>query len=450
VRRLLVALAVLATTGGCAQPRQPTGGPPIDKPLQVVDVSPAPFSVVTELNRPVVIRFDERLSERLQGVRELRDAVIVSPETGDVRVRRGRRELRISVAGGWQPGLVYRVEVLPVLRDLFNNVREEPVELVFSTGPPIPETALAGFVEDRLTGQAVRGARVEATHDDSRHTYVVLSDSVGFFALRHVPEGRYEVQAWLDQNRNRIRDFAEPQDSARFTLAAQDTLVLELELLPRDTIPARLARVTPSDPTKFQLAFDDYFAPAPGPVPGAARIYRLEDSTYVAEGMLFHATSLDSLRAAEEALAAAARDTLAADTLVTDPDPEAAAPPAPPARRPEAPRPGRAAAQPRGPLPSRDLIVLLEAPLEPDTRYFVVVEGVINIQGVPGGGGTASFRTAATARPPADPAPPGDPPPDDGGDPPEDPEEDPEEGPEEDPEPPGHPDPASSPAPPPS
>jgi hypothetical protein len=60
--------------------------------------------------------------------------------------------------------------------------------------------------------------------------------------------------------------------------------------------------------------------------------------------------------------------------------------------------------------------MLLDEPLEPDTRYFVVVEGVTNIHGMPGGGGSAPFRTparpAAAPDPPVDPDPPGEPPPD--------------------------------------
>jgi hypothetical protein len=393
-------MAVLASSAACAQPRQPTGGPPIDRPLQVVAVSPEHFSTVTALNRPVVIRFDERLSERLEGVRELRDAVIVSPETGEVRVSRGRRELQISVAGGWQPGLVYRVVVLPVLRDLFNNVRQEPVELVFSTGPPIPETAVAGFIEDRLTGRNVRGARVEATHQESEHSYVTLSDSAGFFSLRHVPEGTYELQGWLDQNRNRVVDFLEPQDSARFRLAGQDTVILELALLPRDTTAARLTRASAIDSTKIELTFDDFFAPVPGPMDGSGRVYRLPDSVFIAEGTLYHATRLDSLRAVEEAARTRA-ETVAAGTETADPDPPLPARDAPGAVARRAPREARA---PQRPLLARELILLLPAPLAPETRYFVVVEDVTNIQGVPTGGGTSPFRTEP--RPPDPPPPP--------------------------------------------
>jgi hypothetical protein len=408
-----LALVLAGTMAACAQPRQPAGGPPVEHAPRVVDVSPEPFEVLSDLRRPVIIRFDERLSERLEGVREWRDAVIVSPETGEVRVRRGRRHIEVSLAGGWQPGLVYRVEVLPVLRDLFNNVREESVELVFSTGAPVPETALAGFVEDRITGRPVRGARIAATHGEAGHTYVALTDSAGFFALRHVPAGPYEVLGWVDQNRNQVADFGEPQDVESVNLTAADTAVIELQLLARDTTAARLLRAAVTDSQTVELGFDDYFAP--GPVDGRARVYRAADSTFVVEGELFHATRLDSLRQADldAARAEAGQE--------TDPPEDQEEPRRDPRQRPQA-QPRAPEAPARGPLPARELILRLPGPLEPETSYFVVVTGVTNIQGVPEGGGRASFRTPAAPDPP--PAPAAPPPAPDPAAPPPDPDPD--------------------------
>jgi len=390
--RGILGLLALGVCVGCAQPRQPTGGEPRQVQPLVVDVSPEPFATITDLRRPVVIRFDERLSERLEGVRDLSDAVLVSPETGPVRARRGRRHVEVSVAGGWQPGLVYRVVVLPVLRDLFGNVRTEPVELVFSTGAAIDETAVAGLIEDRITGQAAAGARVEAVHREAGHTYVAVADSAGFFALRYVPEGSYDMTAWMDRDRDREPDFHEPQDTASFLLTAQDTVLLELQLLPQDTTPARLARAAVVDSTKVELTFDDYFEP--GPVDGRARVYRTADSTFVMDGALFHGTRLDSLRALDRAAEEALADTLPTDTVPADtPLREARATPGPTA--------GRRPTEPPRHLPARELILRLPRPLQPETAYYVVVDGVTNIQGVPGGGGTAPFQTPAPRPPPA-------------------------------------------------
>ncbi|MBW3552455.1 MAG: carboxypeptidase regulatory-like domain-containing protein [Gemmatimonadetes bacterium] len=434
IRGIAGALLSAAACVGCAQASTPPGGRPDREPPRVVSVFPAPFDTLADLRAPVRVEFDERLSIRLEGVAELEEAVLVSPVTGAVRVERGRRSMEISVAGGWRPGLVYRVVVLPVFRDLFGNPRREPVELVFSTGAPIPPTAVAGLIEDRVTGAPVPAARVEATRRLDSLVYVAVSDTGGFFSLRSIPAGAYDVRAWLDQDRDRTMEYQEAQDVMAMTLGFQDTVVLAMNLLPMDTTPARLVRAEPVDSMRVRLFFDDHFEP--GPTPGRGTVFLLPDSTPVAEGTLIHSTALDTILARERVAADSLRQLRAdsirratGDTLppgappgdtATAADTAAAARPGqrPPARRlppelaPGPPQGGNPPAAQRGaapqvPRPTRELVLVLPDRLAPGTPYFVEVTGVVNIRGIPGGGGQAEFRTPArpdTAAPP----PPGD------------------------------------------
>lgn len=449
---LLAAAAALA----CAQPGRPPGGEVDRSPPRVIATWPMAFDTITDLTRPVVITFDERLSIRYQNVTDLREAVLVSPTKGVPIVDRGRRRITVRLAGGWEPDQVYRVVILPVYRDLFGNQRQDPVDLVFSTGARITESALAGFVTDRLTGRPVADARVQATRRIDDQHYVAVTDTGGFFALRYVPAGAYDLESWVDQDRDVEPDFFEAQDSTDTAFGVGDTAVVEMAVLPMDTTPARLARAEVVDSSKVRLVFDDYFAP--GPVAGEARLYLMPDSTLVtASGRLIHETRLDSVLAMEQAEAArqdsiraaealseslrALEDSLNAlpDSLQPPPDSvraivarlrgeplatdsaaaaegaagaEGVGPPL--ERRPGRPgreQPGRSSVQPqrgqrdqgpRGagreaeePLPSRNLILLLPGVLNPDTTYLVEVEGVVNIRGVAGGGGAAPFRAPA-------------------------------------------------------
>lgn len=388
--------ALVALAAACAQPGSPSGGEVDRTPPLVVDVYPEPFDTLEDLSARMEIRFDERISERVEGVAELRDAVLVSPRTGVVQVEGNRRSLEIWLAGGWTEGLVYRVVVLPVFSDLFQNQRLEPVELVFSTGAPITEGALAGFVEDRLTGEPVVGARVEAVRRVDEAVYQAVTDSAGFFALRYLPPGEFDVTTWLDQDRDLAPDFLESTARAERELALGDTAILDLGLLPGDTTAARMARVAPLDSLTLELLFDDYFAP--GPVAGEGRVFRTSDSTLVTTGDLLHPSRLDSLRAARRPAdpappdTVAVPDTAAVEPLESEPEPGAVG------------APGAAT----GPLPTRELILVLQSPLQPDSAYYVVVEEVTNIRGIPGGGGTAPFRMPPP--PPPDTTPPVDPP----------------------------------------
>jgi len=388
---------------GCAKISAPVGGEPDRAPPQVVATDPELFAVLPGRSAPVVIKFDERISEK-----RVAESVMVSPETGAVRVKKGRSELRISIDGGWRPGQIYRVVVLPVLQDLFGNTLKEEIELIFSTGPEIPATAVAGQLTDRLTGQVVAGARVEAISGEDSTTHVAVSDTAGFFALRHIPPGRYTLRSYLDRNRNNKLDFGEPVDTATIEPGATDTVIVSHALLPPDTTPARLVRAEAKDSLQVRLTLDDHLDPKE-PLAGVmVELRTLPDSVPVAVARVMHLHEFekiqaeekaraDSIRAANaaEAAAALARDSaaMAADSAqlprpkgVARPDDRAAT-----AARETKPKSTE-------PLPTREFVLIPEAPLAPGTTFWVMVSGIRNINGLDGGGGSVTFATAAVEK----------------------------------------------------
>ncbi len=183
----------------CANQGAPSGGPQDLTGPQVVETFPDTFAVVEAFDDEIRIVFDERISESgVQGT--LDDAVIISPESGEVRVRHSSRALRVTMVGGFQPEQVYRVTVQPVVLDLFRNVMVDAFEFIFSTGAEMTPTVLAGSIIDRITGQQVDGARVmarierppgvERSDDELVPTHVAITDSSGVYAFRYVPPGR--------------------------------------------------------------------------------------------------------------------------------------------------------------------------------------------------------------------------------------------------------------------
>ena len=149
----------LSSFFSCANQGVPPGGPQDRTGPQVVETVPDTFAVVTAFDDEIRIVFDERISERaVQGT--LDAAVIISPESGVVSVRHSSRALRVTMAGGFQPDEVYRVTVLPMVQDLFRNEMPGAFEFIFSTGAEMTPTVLAGSVVDRITEEAIEGARV--------------------------------------------------------------------------------------------------------------------------------------------------------------------------------------------------------------------------------------------------------------------------------------------------
>jgi hypothetical protein len=405
----------------------------------VVSTWPDTFETIEPTRDPVLIRFSERISERPTTGR-LDDVVVVSPETGAYRVKNTRSGLEISVTGGLRGGLVYRVRVLNTIKDMFNNTMEGPFELVFSTGGEYEQNVLAGVVTDRITGEKVDQARVEAREipeapeeEDAERTdipvYVARTDTAGIFILRYVPSGQYEVTVYQDNNRNREPDFREAQGTAGAQLglmaAKQDTVITEVALLQPDTTPARLVRVEAEDSILLRLSFDDFLLTPASLSPVRITLSREEGDSPVVESLLWP-HELDSLRAFEDSVRAADSLRLVTDSLqgVADslqtvlanlqaagdtlelPEVERAlevlqARLEPPEREEER---GEEEAPPIPPpiLPEPTIYAFLRTPLAPDQAYQVTVTNVRNINGLTGGGGEASVTWKPPEAPPPD------------------------------------------------
>jgi hypothetical protein len=410
-------LLLLFVLGGCARTIGPDGGPVPEFPPMVVATVPDTFAIVAPFDGPVRIEFERTLAERLT-TGSLRDAVVVSPLNGEVTVNQRGRRLEISMEGGFRAPAVYRITVLPRFQDRYRNTMDRPVELFFSTGPEFDETLVAGILLDRLSGEEVAGARVDAAPLGDGPTYSAVSDSTGVFSFRYLPPGSYRITAWDDVNRNREPEFTERQATTQATVASADTLVItELELLAPDTTAAVLASARALDSVTVEVTFDDPLDPEWSPagvqailaVSDAARAAaeeagreppREEDLPRVVEVLHSHAW---------EARAAAATDP-PEPVDPDDPDDPAVAPPLP------APAPGApvavdpAAGEPGDRvLPDDRLVLVLDRPLPYGVQLVVRVGGVRNLAEIPGGGGEVSFTTPAAPEP-ATPEPPEDPP----------------------------------------
>ena len=297
-------LATLLATA-CARNVPPTGGPEDRFPPYVVATLPDTFSTVEPGARDVWFHFSERISER-PATGTLDDAVVVSPSTGDVRVKHGRHGITVRVEEGFAPGLVYRVTVLPVIKDMFGNALPDPFDLVFSTGGPIVPNVVAGMVEDRVSGKAAPGVRVAARFvlGDDTLTHWNFSDSGGVFSLRYVPEGPFEAWAWQDLNRDGEVGGSEPRTSFRRGEVADspDTTLVVLTLIQPDTTPPRLARATPEDSVTLKIEIDDYIEPdlAEGSITGVVTVVALDTASADEDSTVPEGDTADAA-AAEEA-----------------------------------------------------------------------------------------------------------------------------------------------------
>jgi hypothetical protein len=341
---------LLLLAAACAHVEPPPGGLEDREPPRLLVSRPDSLAVVPGFTAPVVLVFDERISER--GIEQ---AVMVSPRTSMVRVDHRRDELRVALAGGWQPNTIYHITVLPEIQDLFGNRRTEPVNFVFSTGPPIPDTRLSGRVTDRITGRNEANVRVEAIRMVDSLVYALPTDSAGRFSFHRIPEGEYRVRAFQDMNRDRRLDPFEPRDTAFATVTTADTSSVALALLLPDTTPPAIASISVVN-QNVEVRFDDHLDPA-----HALTTDRV--SITAADGQAVAIVEMGI-----GALASAVQDTAAPaviDTTGARPQPIGVSPAA-------------------RTLPSRTLVIRVgeRAELRPGVEYRVRVLGVRNVNGL--------------------------------------------------------------------
>ncbi len=406
----------------------------------VVATVPESYAVDSAFTGPVRFRFDERISERVSSG-ALESAVLVSPRTGEVEVDHNRQSLEVGLVGGFEPGRVYRITLLPVVADLFGNATRDPFELVFSTGPELTPTVVAGLVWDRTTGRGVSELQVLARAVEDSAVHLARTDTGGIYAFRYLPPGSYQLQAFQDQNGNQEVDAMEVQGGSRLLLGMGDTILTDVGVLQPDTTPAVLTAAEVLDSTTLLVRFDDFLSTqanlgtgnvglqaldmtdsaalaeagqedAPLPVsdtlkaPAITGVFQEFEYRAFVQERIAEIQRQDSLRRVQMAAARSAGDSVRADSLST-----ASSPPPPPAlpgggvgsRQGAALTAGsqaggsqggaQGAAFPRGPdgqpLPGRRILIRLDAPLVTNQPYRVVATGVVNLAGMPLGGGDA-------------------------------------------------------------
>lgn len=329
---LLAAACVAAAAWSCARPSQPPGAPEESDPPAIRSLRPAPDSVVPQLGGRATIEFDEPI----QAGSDLGRQLVASPAY-PYSVSVGHSEISVRPEGGWRPGAVYVLEFPAGITDLLNNAREEPVRMVFSTGPPIRPTVLRARLFDRVTGEEQTDGRIlylaargdgegggpraagdTAAGAEDTVPYTAVADTGSAYVLRHVPPGEYWAFGFVDRNRNRRLDRAvEPYDSARVSLGSDSAEAsVALFTLEPDSTPPRLGRVETPDSVTIRLGFDDRLRP--GQAPERIRVVREEagDSIPVVEARAL--TAEDTLPADTAAADTASADTTTADTASAD------------------------------------------------------------------------------------------------------------------------------------
>lgn len=419
---LLLSLGAVAGVA-CANVEPPPGGPLDAQPPALVRVLPESGAVVPSLRDAVVLQFDEVIDEMGGGggggggsfggggAAGLDGQILLSPVTGDVDVSWRRTAIGVKPREGWRRGRVYRLELLPGIRDLRGNRLGDGRVVVFSTGPAIPTAVVSGTALDWTGQRALARGLIRVAPRGDTTGYLARVDSAGGFRIAAIPPGEYVVHALQDENGNRRLDRREAYDSALVRIDSSATAVLWTFV--HDTAGPRLRSADPVDSVTFRLVFAQHLDPHDRPDTARLRLIALPDSTPVPVAQVLWPAQYDSLTARERAAADSARraqgDTVAprapgAPGAAAAGGPGAAKPRPAPAQPPAAGVPGAAGARgaaakgtpaagapsdtaalrrllAQRPVPFDRLVVRVRQPLAADAKYLVRVTGARNLNG---------------------------------------------------------------------
>lgn len=190
---------------GCAQVRDPQGGPQDRTAPMLVQAIPPDGSTHFQARR-IVLRFDERI--KLDRVRErllISPAPIPAPEV----VLGGSHEVHILLRGPLAPNTTYLFNIGESVADLTEGNSASGLTYVVSTGDRIDSLSISGTVHDARSGAAAAKVLVLAHIDGDtsnlahgRPAYFTRSDSAGRYTLPHMRAGSFRITALVDQNAN--------------------------------------------------------------------------------------------------------------------------------------------------------------------------------------------------------------------------------------------------------
>lgn len=380
MRLTLIAAAATAASLACASASPPPGGPEDHNPPRVIAVTPD-SNAVNVRDRNVVFQFDETINDRGSGAQELDNFFLVSPSDGAPRVSWHRSRIEVRPRNGFRDNTAYTVTLLPGFSDLRGNTARQGASVVFSTGPTIPPDNITGTVFDWAAERPAQRALMQAVTRDSL-LYLAQSDSLGHFTLGPLPPGSYLVRAIIDANNNRALDRTEQFDTARVTVP--QTVALELRTIARDTLPPRIASVTPVDSLSLRVTFDRNLDPDSVPPPAAFRLVGGDSTVVAVTAVLAPRAELAETQARQQQMTDSLRraDSLAGRPLM----PIRAV--TPPARRP--------GSTPSAPPPYAALLLRIARPLAPAATYRLSVSSARGLSGRE----TGSERTFTTPRAP--------------------------------------------------
>lgn len=211
------AILLAIVLSGCAQMREPVGGPQDTAPPELLSADPANGTVLFDADR-ILLRFNERIKlERVSERLLISPPLDVPPEVAVV----GGQDVMITLKAPLRPNATYTFNLGEAVVDLTENNPAAGLTYVVSTGPVLDSLFVQGTVSDAFTDKpeenilVVLHADTDSTgFSNGRPAYFTRTKKDGTYLLQNLRSGRYGMHALRDQNANYRYDL--PNEAIAF------------------------------------------------------------------------------------------------------------------------------------------------------------------------------------------------------------------------------------------
>ncbi|MCU0441682.1 MAG: Ig-like domain-containing protein [Bacteroidia bacterium] len=224
-QKWLLLFVILSLHVGCAQMVAPTGGIKDTTPPEVLSSKPASRSHSFEATE-IAIRFDEYIQ-----VSNIEEQLIISPpfnEKPEVIV--DGKQLKIRNIPSLQPNTTYTLNFGNSISDVHEKNVLSNFSYVFSTGSQLDSLSINGNIVNGFTlkpeSSYTIGLYLDSSFNDStvylkKPLYLTKTDASGLFQLNNLPQTRFKLFAFKDENKNLLYNSNEPfciyDDSVRLS-----------------------------------------------------------------------------------------------------------------------------------------------------------------------------------------------------------------------------------------
>ncbi|MBS1492539.1 MAG: Ig-like domain-containing protein [Bacteroidetes bacterium] len=208
----------------CANQQPPSGGDDDKDAPKILKTSPANNTVMYRGNS-IRFYFDEYVNRR-----SFEDAFRISPlPKGRPKFDWGAKDVEVIYEDGFDKNKTYSIVITKDFKDVNGgNALSSPINLAFSTGDKIDKGSISGKIVadtyDRMliTAYILTSANESFVKPDTlKPDYATQPDENGNYSLMNLPNGKYRLYAFNDDDRNSLYN----KDVEKIAVLPSDVIV---------------------------------------------------------------------------------------------------------------------------------------------------------------------------------------------------------------------------------